>query len=288
MEYQKTKRYSYEYEDYEENGKDQKELLETILNDKELPELEEINIGCWGEMWEDSCQELLDGFVAHKDAFAHIKSLCIGDVDFETCEISWIIQGDYSKLWAALPNLEHLLIKGSTDLVLGDIAHSNLKSLEILCGGLPKNVITSVTHASLPNLECLRLYLGSEDYGFDGDADTIGTLLKESDFPNLQCLAIMDSEIQDDVVKLVLESKYIKNVNTLDFSLGTMTDEAGALLAEQLGNYPNIKSLHVDENYLSDAMIEKLSALSIEVTADEQKEEDDYDGEIWRYASVTE
>ena len=288
MEYQKTKRYSYEYEEYEEQGKDQKDLLKTILSDKELPELEELDIGCWGEMWEDSCQELLDGFVAHKDALSHIKSLCIGDVDFETCEISWIIQGDYSKIWAAFPNLEHLLIKGSTDLVLGDIAHNNLKSLEILCGGLPEDVITSITRSSLPNLECLRLYLGSEDYGFDGDADTIQALLKNSNFPNLHCLAIMDSEIQDDVVKLVLDSDYIKKVNELDFSLGTLTDEAGILLLERLPQYPNIRSLHVDENYLSDSLIQKLHTLSIEVTADEQKEEDDYDGEIWRYASVTE
>lgn len=288
MEYQKTKRYSYEYEEYEEQGKDQKDLLKTILSDKELPELEELDIGCWGEMWEDSCQELLDGFVAHKDALSHIKSLCIGDVDFETCEISWIIQGDYSKIWAAFPNLEHLLIKGSTDLVLGDIAHNNLKSLEILCGGLPEDVITSITQSSLPNLECLRLYLGSEDYGFDGDADTIQALLKNSNFPNLHCLAIMDSEIQDDVVKLVLDSDYIKKVNELDFSLGTLTDEAGILLLERLPQYPNIRSLHVDENYLSDSLIQKLHTLSIEVTADEQKEEDDYDGEIWRYASVTE
>ena len=288
MEYQKTKCYSYEYEEYEEQGKDQKDLLKTILSDKELPELEELDIGCWGEMWEDSCQELLDGFVAHKDALSHIKSLCIGDVDFETCEISWIIQGDYSKIWAAFPNLEHLLIKGSTDLVLGDIAHNNLKSLEILCGGLPEDVITSITRSSLPNLECLRLYLGSEDYGFDGNADTIQALLKNSNFPNLHCLAIMDSEIQDDVVKLVLDSDYIKKVNELDFSLGTLTDEAGTLLLERLPQYPNIRSLHVDENYLSDSLIQKLHTLSIEVTADEQKEEDNYDGEIWRYASVTE
>ncbi|MGN0483921.1 MAG: STM4015 family protein [Lachnospiraceae bacterium] len=288
MEYTKSKCYSFEYEEYEEQGKNQTTMLQEILNDKELPELEEINIGCWGEMWEDSCQELLDGIVEHKDAFAHIKSLCIGDVDFEICEISWIIQGDYSKLWDALPNLEHLLIKGSTELELGDISHSNLKCLEILCGGLPGNVIKSVTNAKLPNLECLRLYLGSDNYGFDGDAQMIQELLEKTDFPKLVSLALMDSEMQDEVTKLVLESKYISQVNALDFSLGTLTDEVGALLLETIPKYPNIEYLNIDENFLSDEMVEKLMALPIEVESDSQKEDEEYDGEIWRYASVTE
>ena len=127
----KSKRFSYTYEDWDEGGKDAKTMVEDILKDSELSDLDEIVIGCWGECWDDNdgAQEIIDGIVANKEKFSHIKSLFIGDMDYEDCEVSWIIQGNYSKLWAAMPQLEKLVIKGSTDLELGEIQHRRLQHL---------------------------------------------------------------------------------------------------------------------------------------------------------------
>ena len=55
--------------------------------------------------------------------------------------VSWIMQGNYSNLWKAMPQLKELTIKGSTDLHLGVIEHDNLESLTIICGGMGKDVI---------------------------------------------------------------------------------------------------------------------------------------------------
>lgn len=52
-------------------------------------------------------------FVEHAERFAHLESLFVGDMESEECEISWIKQGDYSRLYAALPNLKKLTIKGA-------------------------------------------------------------------------------------------------------------------------------------------------------------------------------
>ena len=73
-------------------------------------------------------------------------------MDYEDCEVSWIIQGDYSALWAAMPQLEKLTIKGSDSLSLGTIEHSNLKEFTIICGGLPTDVLEEVQNAKLPEL----------------------------------------------------------------------------------------------------------------------------------------
>ena len=54
----------------------------------------------------------------HKEKFQNIKSLFVGDMEMEECEVSWIEQADYSKIWEALPKLEKLTIKGSTGLKL--------------------------------------------------------------------------------------------------------------------------------------------------------------------------
>lgn len=289
----KAKTYEYEYDDYEDGVKGPGTMLEDILKDPEFPELNELVIGDWGNAWEDDCQEIIDGIIEHADQFSHIERLFVGDMDYECCEVSWIMQGDYSRLWAAMPQLKALTVKGSTDLVLGKISHENLEELTIICGGLPENVLMSIQEAHLPKLRKLLLYLGIESYGFDGDADRIRTFLQEADFPNLNYLGITDSEIQDEVVEAVLESRYMRQIRTLDLSMGSLTDQGGQMLLDRLPSYPNIEVLDVHYHYMSDEMVRKLEDLNhqnIAVDASERNEPyvSSYDGEVYRTAMLTE
>ncbi len=292
-----SKRFAYGYDDvpYEEieNGnKGPHTIVADIMADPDFSKLEEVVIGCWGEAWDEkdgSAQNIIDSIVENKDKFSHIKSLFIGDMDFEDCEVSWIIQADYSTLWDAMPQLEKLVIKGSTGLDLGTIKHDNLKHLEIICGGLPIEVIESITKADLPNLETLLLYLGVEDYGFDAEPADIEALLKDSNFPKLTYLGLTDSEQQDELAEMVFESKYINQINTLDLSNGTLTDEGGQVLLDKLPSYPNITNVMLDYHFMSDEMMKKLDDLSgVDVSMDEQQEADVYDGEVYYYPMLTE
>lgn len=283
-----SKRYTYSYDEYEEQGKSAKDMVADIMADPDFLSLTELIVGDWGNAWEDSCQPILDGIVAHAGQFSHIQSLFIGDMDFEECEVSWIMQGNFSGLWAALPNLRSLTVKGSMDLVLGDICHEGLEELAIICGGLGSDVIRSVQNAKLPNLKKLLLYIGIDDYGFDGNADTVKELLDKADFPKLTYLGIVDSEIQDELAKVVLESKFMGQVETLDLSLGTLTDQGGQLLLDTLPKWPNIRNLDVHYNYLTDEMAQKLEKLSIAVDASERNQPDEYHGTIYMNAMLTE
>lgn len=284
----KGKKFFYTWEDYSENSKNAGTMIDDILADPELPQLDQLVIGCWGESWDNSAQPIIDGIVEHADQFAGIKSLFVGDMDFEECEVSWIEQADYSKLWAALPQLEELTIKGSTNLSLGSIQHENLKDLEIICGGLPKEVLASIGAAKLPALKRLSLYMGVEDYGFDGGIEDIASMLEKSDFPQLEELGILDSEIQDEVAEAVVKSRYMKQIHTLDLSCGTMTDKGGQCLLDELPKYGNIKEVDLSYHYMSEEMMEKLEALEAEVNVDDPQEDDEYDGEIYRYPMLTE
>ena len=284
-----SKRYSYEYEEYEEQGKNADTLIEDILKDEDFPKLKELIIGNWGDAGcGDGCQAVIDGIIANKERFSHIESLFIGDMEYDECEVSWIVQGEYSKIWEAMPQLKELAIKGSTDLELGDICHENLEELCIICGGLYSNVIEAIQKAKLPHLKRLQFYIGVEEYGFDGDEDTIKTFLEQADFPELDYLGIVDSEMQDEITELVLNSKFIGQISTLDLSMGTLTDKGGAMLLEKIPQYPNIKMLDLHYNYLSDEMIEKLEALPIEVDVSENEEADDDDGYVYRSPMLTE
>lgn len=284
----KSKTFTYDYKDYMDNKKGPSTMIAEILQDPEISQWEELIIGVWGEVCCESCQAIIDGIIENKERFSHIQKLFFGDMSYEECEVSWIIQGNYQNLWNALPQLKELTIKGSTDLKLGTIEHESLESLTIICGGLPTNVIESIRDAKLPNLNKLLLYLGSDDYGFEGDENTIKDFLEKSNFPKLEYLGIVDSEIQDEVTSVVLKSQYMNQIHTLDLSCGTLSDKGGELLLNTITNYPNINTLDIHFNFLSEDMIAKLEALPLTVDASERNEADIYDGEPWMYAMLTE
>lgn len=286
----KSKKYSYEYEEIDEEEKSCETIVADILADPEFLNLEEVVIGCWGEAWDegDGAETIINDIIENKEKFSHIKSLFVGDMDFEECEVSWIVQGNYEKLFEAMPQLEKLTIKGSTGLELGKVNAPNLRSLEIICGGLPKEVIQSVRDANLLALEELRLYIGVDDYGFDGSVEDIKELLEKSNFPKLEILGLCDSQIQDEICEAVLKSKYMKQIKRLELSMGSLTDKGGQLLLDKLPEFPNVKYLDVHYHFLSDKMMKKLEALPVEVDIDEQNEPDEWDDEIYYYPMLTE
>lgn len=282
------KRYAYTYEDYDDNNKGASTLVTEIMEDPELPSVNEIEIGCWGNAWEDDCQPILDDIIAHKETFDHIQKLSIGIMDYEDCEISWIMQGNYSQFWAALPHLKSITIQGSTNLVLGDIVHDQLEHLEIICGGLPMEVLENIVSAKLPNLKELILYFGVEDYGFDGTPEEVQEKLSKMDFPKLEYLGLVNSDMQDALAELAIHSKLMPQLQTLDLSCGTLTDEGGAILLEALPRFPHLKKLDLHYHYLSGSMMQKLAQLPIETDLSEQNEAEHYHGEYYYSPMITE
>ena len=283
-----TKKYSYDFDQYEEEGKGSDTLVEDILADPEFPQVTELIIGDWGNSWEEECQPIIEGIIANAQRFSHVEKLFIGDMEYDECEVSWIMQGNYKDLWAALPHLKELTIKGSTGLVLGEICHEELESLTIICGGLPVRVIEEIQRATLPKLKKLLLYIGSDNYGFDGNPDTIREFLEKVQLPELEYLGIVDSEIQDEITEAVLESKFIGQIQTLDLSCGTLSDKGGELLLQKLPQYDNIKRLDVHYNFMSEKLIKRLEELPISVDASDRNEMHHHRGESYMYAMLTE
>ena len=287
----KSKKYYYTGDqiwDDDSKDVDSLTLANEIIADEELATLDELIVGCWGESYDNSVQQLLDVFVENKDKLQHISKMFIGDMDYEECEVSWIEQGDYSNLLKALPKLKSLTIKGSNDLSLGDINHDNLEELEIICGGLPSSVIKQIATAKLPKLKKLNLYFGVEDYGFDGTIEDIASILKADYIKNLSYLGLGNSELQDEIVEKIVESKNLYNIKTLDLSNGTLTDKGGQMILDNISMFKNLEKLDLTYHYLSEKMMENLKNTGINVILDEANDAEEYDGEIYYYPMLTE
>ena len=280
-----TKRYFYDYEDYEDGDKNAATLAEEILSDSDLSSIKTIIVGCWGETYDNSCQAILDMFSENSEKLSHIETLFIGDMDSEDCEVSWIEQGNYSELLKSLKNLKHLIIKGSNNLSLGELNHLELESLEIICGGLPKSVILEIANSNLPKLKKLNLYLGIDNYGFDGSLEDIKKLLVNKNFRNLDYLGLGNSEIQDEIVELVLNSDIVSNLKVLDFSNGNLSNKGAQLIIDNVDKLRNLDLLDLHYHFITDDFMRKLKGLSININLDEQMENDE---EYGNYPMLTE
>ena len=224
----------------------------------------------------------------HKDKFAQIEGLFWGDIDQEEQEVSWIEQTDLSPLLDAMPKLKDLKIKGTNNLRLGQTSRPELRSLEIISGGLPSEVVEDIIASDFPNLEKLILYVGVEDYGFEGDLEIFRPLFSKERFPKLTYLGLVNSEEQDNIVEMFLQSDILPQLETMDISAGTLKDEGAQLLLDNLDKISHLKFIDMSYNYLSKDMKKKLQALPMKIDVSDTQDADEDDDEVYYYPMITE
>ncbi|GAA5166506.1 STM4015 family protein [Viridibacterium curvum] len=275
----KVYRLTLEYDDERRIG----DLIEEFLSKVDKSKLDALIIGQWNNPAEESSEETLGVLVAHAAELPALKALFIGDMTYEDCEISWIIQSDYNMLLENFQSLETLRIRGGNQLELEPFSHPALKQLIIESGGLPSSVANALAESSLPALEHLELWLGTDGYGFDGDVALYERVLGSLRTPGLRYLGLRDSDIADDLAVWLAGQSWIEQLDTLDLSLGTLGDTG----AEALFNSPHVRKLRcldLSHHYISQAVQDKLRSLPISVKLDDAQDED----EGYKYVAVGE
>ncbi len=274
------------YEESEEQGIKISDKFKDFIKDPNIEQVQALIIGNWEYSYESS-HGLFDLMLENSDKLKGLKALYVGEMDSEECEISWIIQSDYNKIVSTFKNLEILRIRGGSDLRLSSLKHENLKQLIIETGGLSTDTIEDIIKSELPNLEHLELWLGVDDYGFEGDLNTIKPLYNNNLFPKLNSLALRNSELTDEIAEALSNHPILDQLNVLDLSLGTLSDKgAGFLLSSP--KVAKLVRLDIHYHFMSDEMMKKMENLDTEVLAFWQQEEDEYDGEKYRYVYVSE
>lgn len=276
-------RLSLEYDDTRKMD----ELIAGFLEKADKNALEALIIGMWGDPYESGADEVMAALIAQAPQLPALRAIFMGDMTYEECEISWIVQGSYKPLLDAFPLLEELRIRGGNELVIEPFAHQHLRKLTIESGGLDQKIAEALAQSSMPKLEHLELWLGTDDYGFSGDVDLYRKVLAQLAVPTLKYLGLRDAEIADDLAVWLAEEPLVAQLDILDLSLGTIGDTGAAALlnGSQLGN---LKRLDLSHHYISEENQAKLKALPFAVALDDPQEEDEDDGETYRYVAVGE
>ncbi|WOO39356.1 STM4015 family protein [Rubellicoccus peritrichatus] len=245
-----------------------------------------IIIGAWhGDDPENSPESVIKLLIDNKERLPKLAAIYLGDITSEENEMSWIYQTDVSPLFEGFPQLQLLRTRGGQDLALSKPDHPNLRALALESGGLPVEVIRSICTSNFPNLEYLEIWLGTDEYGGNSSVQDLQPILAGKLFPKLKYLGLRNCDYVDDIAGVIVNSPIIDRIETLDLSLGTLTD-AGAKALLSLPQNGTLKKLNIHHHYVSGSLVKELNQLDIAVDTSNPSEMEDDDE--WRFVAVGE
>jgi hypothetical protein len=270
---------------YDNEPTDLHARLGELVAQKGVDQLQALVIGAWnGDDSSYSSAEIVKELVKRRNKLAGLKALFLGDIIYEENEISWIEQSDVSPLLDAYPKLELLRVRGGNSLKFSAAKHESLQQLIVEAGGLHRSVIREICRCELPNLRHLELWLGVENYGWDGDVEDLQPILAGKHFPKLNYLGLRNSEIVDEIAPVVVNAPILTQLDVLDLSNGTLTDVGAQALLNLPANLP-LKELNLSHHYMTEPMVDRLQKqLKYRVIADDGQDPN----EEWRSVVVSE
>ncbi|HET9380619.1 MAG TPA: STM4015 family protein [Streptomyces sp.] len=274
------------------------DLWESFLDRVPSEEVRALVVGPW---WYDEYTDLrpaLERILADAERFPQLRALFLADVIGEECEISWLQLTDVTPVLEAFPLLEEFGVRGGDSQGLGEeplslrpVRHEALRVLRFESGGLPGQVVRSVSACELPALERLELWLGVSQYGGDATVADLAPLLSGGRFPALRHLGLCNSELQDEIAAAVASAPVVAQLESLDLSMGTLTDTgAEALLSGQ--PLTHLRRLDLSHHFLSEAVADRvrtaLGSAGTGVDLSDAQEPHRWRDEEWRFVAVSE
>ncbi|WP_214104871.1 STM4015 family protein [Acrocarpospora catenulata] len=243
-------------------------------------------VGTWGWAHENQRADVpVRLLVEAASRLPALEAIFLGDYVSEESEISWIGQADVTPLLTAYPRLKRLDVRGSDGLELHPVEHTSLETLRFESGGLPAAVVRAIGASTLPALRDLELWLGTEEYQGDSGPGDWAAILAGGGLPALTRLGLQDSARQDEVAAAVATAPIVARLESLDLSMGSLTDEgAEALLSGQ--PLTHLKHLNLRHHFLSEEMAAKIldTLPGVEVDLSDRQDAED----TWRFIEVSE
>jgi predicted DNA-binding WGR domain protein len=260
--------------------------LEEFLNSEAAREATGLIIGAWhGDDPEQTPEEVIHALVKGKEKLPKLAAIYVGDITSEENEMSWINQTDLSPLLQAFPKLQFLRARGGNGLELKKPQHEHLRALALETGGMDVEVIRSICMSDFPNLEYLELWLGTDEYGANHSVADLQPILSGKLFPKLKYLGLRNSQHADELAGVVVNSPLMTRIETIDLSLGVLTDE-GARALLMIPPNTSVKKLNLHYNYISPELVKQLKGLPMTVDASKPSDMDLEDE--WRFVAVGE
>lgn len=196
------------YDQYDVEGASIINALDSFAAHPNVSKVTELVIGLWTfEPYEEGPGEVLAKIVEIAPKMPNLTALMFGDITYEESEISWIENGNVAPIVHAFPKLLEFRVRGGNNLSLDKLAHDTLEKLVIEAGGLAATTINDAVRAKCPELKHFEIWLGVEDYGFDGSVHNLRPLLTGAVFPKLETLALRNAFITNEIAEALVTTE---------------------------------------------------------------------------------
>jgi len=199
----------------------------------------------------------------------HTLTLC--EFKHEDSELSWVELDELDALWSALPGLEHLTIRAG-QFSFGTIVAPRLRDFRIYTSGLPRETVLAICAGTLPALERLEVWFGSETYGATATVEDLAPLLDASRFPKVTHLALANAEFTNALCDVLPEASILPRLRVLDLSKGTMTSTGLQALLDARDRFAHLDVLDLSENHLIGELDPEVATLAKQVIIGDQRE----------------
>jgi hypothetical protein len=165
---------------------------------------------------------------------------------------------DISSTSTAMPksetiqNLQTLTLRGG-NVTIGPIELPALRSFTVESGSLTEVELQQIANARWPNLESLTIWFGDPNYGASGSIEHITRILDGEGLPKLKRLGLMNCEFVDEIAGRLPTSKILPQLETLDLSMGCLTDAGLAAMLAAKDRFAHLQQLELDDNALTNA-----------------------------------
>jgi uncharacterized protein (TIGR02996 family) len=231
------------------------DLVWDVLRHPSCRFLRELVIGCVRSGDQDNTA--IAATILHAGPRPPLRRLVLADFDdtnLDNIDISRAPIGDLRGLGAAYPMLETVILKGTGDVVLGDLALPRAKKFALRTSTMEKATLRTILTAPWQALEDLELWFGDVErgYGAECEAADLAPLFARR-FPHLRALRIMNSPFSDEIVDAIAGWSEAAQLAILDFSLGTLSDAGARALVRHRTAFPKLERLGVFECALTPA-----------------------------------
>jgi hypothetical protein len=225
---------------------EREDLLWEVLRHPSGRFLRALEIGC--PDW-DQDNVLMSDLLVRAGPTPPLARLVLADLDdsrhYNGIEIRDASIGDLTGLGQRYPALEEVVLEGRGDVVLGELGLPNARRFALRTSGLRCATLRAIEGARWPALEDLEIWFGDREHGASCQPMDLVPLLHSPHLPKLRALRLMNAELTDESVPLVAQSPLAKQLDTLDFSLGTLTDKGARLVAKHRDRFPQLACLRV-------------------------------------------
>ena len=258
------------------------------MHDGELEELDVAQVVGWllDEPSARFLRELTVGIVTYEDNsygpiarligkryLPALRSLFLGDFDSEETELSWSQLANVEPIYAAVPNLRRLKLR-SGSMRLGRIVLPRLERFEVVTGGLDPKAARAIAGARWPSLRELSIQVGTERYGGTATLADLQPILDGAGLPRLRHLGLTNLEYSDAAIAAVADSKLLPQLEELDLSLGTLSDDGARVLYRYQNAFRHLRRIDVDANFLTGEGLELLRSSPLAVHAGDQRDDE--------------